>query len=152
MTPPDCYYRTLAPIATQSVSTPRFPSPRQSHRKPRSKDLRYNGKSSWKSFLNKFVRLARSEQWTEVEQHDQFCCFALAGRASEYYNLLLETDHGVGLGVILKKFKKCFGSSVPGLTHQLNFNPVGSAGQWRVPPPVARPSTHPGYPGLPLAP
>ena len=83
-----------------------------------------------------------------MEQHDQFCCFALEGRASEYYTLLLETDPGVCLGVILKKFKKCFRSSAPGLTHQLNFDPVGSAGQWGVLPP----STHPGYPGLPLAP
>ena len=76
-----------------------------------------------------------------MEQHDQFCCFALAGMASKYYTLLLETDPGVCLGAILKKFKKCFGSSAPGLTHQLNFNPVGSAGQWRVLPPVAPPST-----------
>ena len=45
------------PIANQPVSIPRFPSPRPSHRKPRSKDLRYDGKSSWKSFLRKFVRL-----------------------------------------------------------------------------------------------
>ena len=86
-----------------------------------------------------------------MEQHDQFCCFALAGMASKYYTLLLETDPGVCLGVILKKFKKCFGSSAPGLTHQLNFDPVSSAGQWRVPPPVARPSSHLGYAGLPSA-
>ena len=49
------------------------------------------------------MRLARIEQWLEVEQHDQFC-FALEGRASEYYTILLETDPGVGLGAILKKF------------------------------------------------
>ena len=66
------------------------------------------------------MRLARSEQWTEVEQHDQFC-FVLEGMASEYYTLLLETDPGVCLGAILKKFDKCFGSSAPDLTHQLNF-------------------------------
>ena len=60
--------------------TPRFPSPRPSHRNPRSKDLRYEGKSSMKAFLHKYVGLARSEQWTEVEQHDQFC-FALEGMA-----------------------------------------------------------------------
>ena len=96
-----------------------FPSPRPSHRKPRSKDLRYDGKSSQKAFLHKFVRLARSEQWTEVEQHDQFC-FALKGMASEYYTVLLETDPGVCLGAILKKFDKRFGSwTAPDLTHQL---------------------------------
>ena len=66
------------------------------------------------------MRLARSEQWTEVEQHNQFC-FALEGSASEYYTLLLETDPGVRLRAILKKFKKCFGSSAPNLTHKLNF-------------------------------
>ena len=64
--------------------------------KPCSKDLRYDGKSSWIAFLHKLVRLARSEQWTEVEQHDQFC-FALEGMASEYYTLLLVTDPGVHL-------------------------------------------------------
>ena len=66
------------------------------------------------------MRLARSEQWTEVGQHDQFC-FALEGMASEFYTLLLETDPRVRLGVIPKKFEKRFGSSAPDLTHQLNF-------------------------------
>ena len=70
--------------------------------------------------MHKFVRLARSEQWTEVEKHDQFC-FALEGMASEYYTLLLESDPRVCLGAILKKFEKRFGSSAPNLTHQLNF-------------------------------
>ena len=41
--------------------------------------------------------------------------------SSEYYTLLLETDPGVFLGAILKKFDKRFGSSAPDLTHQLNF-------------------------------
>ena len=41
--------------------------------------------------------------------------------ASEYYTLLLETDGDPGARpmVIYKKFEKCFGSSVPDLTHQL---------------------------------
>ena len=55
-----------------------------------------------------------------MEQHDQFC-FALEGMASKYYTLLLETDPGVHLGPILRKFEKRFGSSAPDLTHQLNF-------------------------------
>ena len=79
-------------------------------------DLRYDGKSSWKAFLHKFVRLARSEQWIEVEPHDQFC-FALEGMASAYYTLLLETDPRVHLGAILRKFEKRFVSSAPDLTH-----------------------------------
>ena len=83
MAPTGCHYGTPAPIATKPVSIPRFPSPRPNHRKPRSKDLCCDGKLSWKAFLHKFVRLARSEQWTEVEQQDQFC-FALEGLASEY--------------------------------------------------------------------
>ena len=43
--------------------------------------------------------------------------------ASEYYTLLLETDPGVRLGAIHKKFEKRFqiGSSAPELTQQLNF-------------------------------
>ena len=41
--------------------------------------------------MRKFVRLARSEQFTEVEQHDKFGS-ALEGTASEYYTLLLEID------------------------------------------------------------
>lgn len=32
----------------------------------------------------KFVRLTRSEQWTEDEQHDPFC-FSLEGAASDNY-------------------------------------------------------------------
>ena len=67
------------------------------------------------------MRLPPSEQWTEVEQHDQFC-FAMEGLPSEYYTLLLETDPGVRLGAILKKFNKRFGLSAPHLTHQLKFH------------------------------
>ena len=66
------------------------------------------------------MRLASSQQWTDVDQHNQFCS-ALEGRASEYYTLLLETDPGVRQGAILKKFEKSFGSSAPDLTRQLNF-------------------------------
>ena len=62
------------------------------------------------------MRLARSERFTEVEQHDQFC-YALEGTTSEYYTQLLETDPRVRLGAILKKFEKGFGSSAPDLTH-----------------------------------
>ena len=54
--------------------------------------------------MHKFVRLARSEQWTEVEQHDQFC-FALEGMASEYYTLLLKTDIGVAWGPSLRNLR-----------------------------------------------
>lgn len=55
------------------------------------KDLRYDGKSSWKAFLHKFVRLLQNQQWTKVEQHDQFC-LSLEGQASDYYTLLLEVS------------------------------------------------------------
>jgi hypothetical protein len=41
--------------------------------------------------MHKFVRLARSQQWSEIEQHDQFC-FSLDGMASDYYTLLMDTD------------------------------------------------------------
>ena len=84
MAPTGCHYETQAPIAPQPVSTPRLPSPRPSHRNPRSKDLRYDGNMIWKAFLHKFVKLVRSEQWTEVEQHDLFCFEVMA---SEYYTL-----------------------------------------------------------------
>ena len=53
--PTGCLYGTPTPIATQPVSTYSYPSPRPSHRKPHSKDLRYDGKSSWKAFLHKLV-------------------------------------------------------------------------------------------------
>ena len=88
--------------------------------RPRYKDLRYDGKSNWKAFLHKFVRLSRSQQWNETEQHDQFCFF-LEGPASEYYTLMLETTPRLRFSEILRKFDKRFGSSAPDLTHQLNF-------------------------------
>ena len=50
------------------------------------------------------VRLARSEQWAEMEQHDQFCV-ALEGTASDYYTLLLETNPGVRLGPSLRSLR-----------------------------------------------
>ena len=125
MASPSCYYRTPAPIATQPVSIPRSPSPRPSHRKPRSKDLHYDGKSSWKSFLHKFVRLARSEQWAEVEQHDQFCV-ALESTASDYCTLLLETNPGVRLGPSLRSLS----DFTPPFTH-------GTGNTWERGPPFA---------------
>jgi hypothetical protein len=68
----------------------------------------------------KFTRLARSQQWTEDEQHDHFC-FSLEGADSEYYTLLLETSPDLSLDDILARFEKRFGSSAPDITHQLNF-------------------------------
>lgn len=88
--------------------------------RPRYKDLHFDGRSSWKAFLLKFVRLSRSQRWTETEQHDQFCFF-LEGTASEYYTLLLETSPDLCFADILRKFDKRFGSAVPDLANQLNF-------------------------------
>jgi hypothetical protein len=75
---------------------------------------------SWKSFMMKFTRLARNQQWTEDEQHDHFC-FSVEGAASEYYTFLLETSPDLSLNDILARFEKRFGSSAPDITHQLNF-------------------------------
>jgi hypothetical protein len=72
-------------------------------RAPRYKDLRYDGKFSWKPFLHKFVKLARSHRWSETEQHDKFC-FSLEGIPSEYYTLLLDTDPHIAFAEILKRF------------------------------------------------
>ena len=118
---PGCHYQT--PAHSTSHNQPQHcsaPSPRPGHMILRSKDIRDDWKSSWKAFLHKFVRLAHSEQWTEVEQYDQFC-LALEGTASEYYIIQLLTDPGARLGAILKKFEKGFGSSARDLTHQLIF-------------------------------
>lgn len=93
------------------------PAPRS---KLKYKDLRYDGKSSWKAFLHKFVRLSQSQQWTKKEQHDQFC-LSLEGPASDYYTLLLEVCPRPRFEDILRKFDKRFGTSAPNLTHQLNF-------------------------------
>ena len=53
------------------------------------------------SLLHKFVRLASSGQFTEVEQYDQFC-FALEGMASQYYTLLLKTNPEFARGPSLR--------------------------------------------------
>ncbi|XP_056017426.1 uncharacterized protein LOC130053844 [Ostrea edulis] len=55
-----------------------------------------------------------------MEQHDQLC-FSLEGTASDYYTLLMETDRGLSLADIIGRFEKRFGSSAPGITHQLKF-------------------------------
>ena len=68
--PPVVIMRPRHPLPPSLLVPTAIPAPGRVT-KPRSKDLRYNGKSSWKAFLHKFVRLVRSEQWTEVEQHDQ---------------------------------------------------------------------------------
>lgn len=89
-------------------------------RRSRYKDLHFDGRSSWKAFLHKFVRLSRSQRWTETEQHDQFCFF-LEGTASEYYTLLLETSPDLRFSDILRKFDERFGSAALDLAHKLNF-------------------------------
>ena len=71
----------LAPPPSHAV-TGCYPSVSGGHA-PRYKDLQYDGKTSWNSFMYKFVRMARSQQWSEIEQHDQFC-FSLEGIASDY--------------------------------------------------------------------
>jgi hypothetical protein len=116
-------------------------------RAPRYKDLRYDGKSSWKSFLHKFVTLARSQRWSETEQHDQFC-FSLEGTASDYYTLLLDTDPRIAFAEILRRFHKRFRSSAPDLTHQLNF-PVRLAKCRGVVATMGRSRFDPSYPNLP---
>jgi hypothetical protein len=55
------------------------------------KDMTYNGEETWKPFLVKFTRLARSQQWTDDEQHDHFC-LSLDGVASDYYTWLVKTS------------------------------------------------------------
>ncbi|XP_056003459.1 uncharacterized protein LOC130046578 [Ostrea edulis] len=129
---PDTHTPFLGPLAQGPAPVPHLPTsapqyPRSGgyatgtgRHAPKYKDLRYDGKSSWKSFLHKFARLARSQQWTEPEQHDQFC-FSLEGTASDYYTLLLDTDRNLSLTDILRRFEKRFGSSAPDLSHQLNF-------------------------------
>ena len=56
-------------------------------------------------------------------------CAGVYSQFNLYYSLLQETSLGLCLGLILKKFEKRFRSSVPNLTHQLNFQ---SAVQARV--------------------
>ena len=84
--------------------------------------------------MHKFMRLAHSEQWTEVEQHVQFC-FALEGIASKYYTLLLKTDHGVAWGPSLRNIDEALWILCAGPYTPVELS-VGSAKQWGVPPPV----------------
>jgi hypothetical protein len=70
--------------------------------------------------MRKFVRLAHSQQWSEIEQHDKFC-FSLEGMASDYYTLLMDTDPYLTFADILRRFHKRFGSSAPALTRHVNF-------------------------------
>jgi hypothetical protein len=67
-----------------------------------------------------FTRVARSQQWTEGGQHDNFC-FSLEGATNEYYTLLLDTSPDLSLNDILARFEKRFGSTALGIIHQLNF-------------------------------
>ncbi|MES1921500.1 hypothetical protein MHBO_003028 [Bonamia ostreae] len=78
----------------------------------------YDGKSSWKSFLRKIVRLARSQQLPEFDQRDHF--FSLEGAASNDY-MLLERDDNLSLSGILRCFEKSCESSVLDFTHRMNF-------------------------------
>lgn len=83
----------------------------------RCKDLKYDGTSNWKSFLYKFKRLSCSQQWSEVEQHDQIC-FSLEGAVSDYHT---QTNRDISLRDILCKFGWRFKLSESVLMHRLNI-------------------------------
>jgi hypothetical protein len=87
---------------------------------PWYKDTQHDGKSNWKSFMHKFVGLLCSPQWSEIEQHDQFC-FSLEGILSDYYTLLLDTDPYFAFVGTLLRFHKRFQLSASDCTHQINF-------------------------------
>jgi hypothetical protein len=77
-------------------------------------DMTYDGEATWKSFLVKFTRLVRSQQWTDNEQHDHFC-LSLDVFASDYHTPLRETSPNLSLKDIFGKFEMRFGYSALGL-------------------------------------
>lgn len=113
----------LAPVTSGGTSRHTLRSHGMNSSAPRSKlkykDLQYDGKTSWKAYLHKFVRLSHNQQWTKTEQHD--FCLSLEGPASDYYTLLLKVCPRLRFCDILTKFDKRFGTSAPDLTHQLHF-------------------------------
>jgi hypothetical protein len=108
---------TFAPLQPQAV-TGCYPPVSRGYA-PQNKDLQSDGKSSWKSLIHKFVRLARSQQWSEIKQHK--FCFSLEGIANDSYTLLMNTDAYLAFPDILTQFQKHLMSSVPDFTHQVNF-------------------------------
>lgn len=80
----------------------------------------YDKTSNSKSFLLNSERLSRNQQWSEEEQHDQFC-FSLEGAASDYNTLLMETNRDTSWRDILCKFGWWFKSTGSCLMHKLNF-------------------------------
>jgi hypothetical protein len=81
--------------------------------------MAYDGEATWKSFLVKFTRLARSLQWTDDEQRDHFC-LSLDGVANDYYEMTKITISNQSH----KSYKKS--NQRIGVHGPLNISEVGS--------------------------
>ena len=73
------------------------------------KSLKYSGDTDWNAFYIKFMRFSEMRNWTPVEAKD-YLCFALEGKASEFFATILDRDIGIGYHEIIQKLEKRFGS------------------------------------------
>ncbi|XP_048249022.1 uncharacterized protein LOC125378153 [Haliotis rufescens] len=93
------------------VEKPTAPLPRM---------LSYDGSARWSSFYMKFQRFARSQAWNEEEKLDKLC-YCLAGKAADFFALLLERDEFISFQGMVKKLERRFGKRSPAETAQLQF-------------------------------
>lgn len=82
--------------------------------------ITYDGKGSWKAFIQKFSKFADSAGWTAEQRKDNLC-WSLDGRASEVYATLTERDPYLDYFNLLTKLERRFGVRELPETSQMEF-------------------------------
>ena len=85
------------------------------------KTMKYDGKSNWQAFYAKFSRYAEVNEWGPQDCMDHLC-WALEGKASEYYALLVERNKNMAYTDLVRKLEKRFGFKELPETAQVQFN------------------------------
>ena len=75
---------------------------------PLPKSLKFTGDGYWDAFQLKFTRYMEMKNWIPAEAKD-YLCFALEGKASEYFATIINREAAVGYAEIMQKLDKRFG-------------------------------------------
>ena len=75
---------------------------------PLPKSLKFTGDGDWDAFQLKFTRYMEMKNWTPAEAKD-YLCFALEGKASEYFATIINREAAVGYAELMQKLDKRFG-------------------------------------------
>lgn len=85
------------------------------------KTMKYDGKTNWQAFYAKFTRYSEVNEWSPEECMNHLC-WALEGKASEFYALLVERNRDMAYPDLVRKLEKRFGFKELPETSLVQFN------------------------------